>query len=126
MNVNTDREFGLALLRFLGGELRRRADAAKQHEVTNLAELRHEDPDGVWPRIVAVVDEFQVLLAGRDAVATEAVDLLEDLARRGRSQGQSCRWSPPRSAPINCSGGRERDRPRSMRSPHVRCSRAKR
>ncbi|WP_407923897.1 FtsK/SpoIIIE domain-containing protein [Actinoplanes derwentensis] len=87
VNVNTDREFGLALLRFLGGELRRRADAAKQHEVTNLAELRAEDPDGSWPRIVAVVDEFQVLLSGRDAVSGEAVDLLEDLARRGRSQG---------------------------------------
>ncbi|GLY00100.1 MULTISPECIES: FtsK/SpoIIIE domain-containing protein [Actinoplanes] len=87
VNVNTDREFGLALLRFLGTELRRRADAAKQHEVTSLAELRAEDPDGSWPRIVAVVDEFQVLLSGRDAVANEAVDLLEDLARRGRSQG---------------------------------------
>ncbi|GAB1641168.1 FtsK/SpoIIIE domain-containing protein [Krasilnikovia sp. MM14-A1259] len=87
VNVNTDREFGLALLRFLGAELRRRADAAKRHEVTNLAELRAEDPDGHWPRIVAVVDEFQVLLAGRDALAGEAVDLLEDLARRGRSQG---------------------------------------
>ena len=87
VNVNTDREFGLALLRFLSDELRRRADAAKQHEVTNLAELRDDDPDGEWPRIVAVVDEFQVLLSGRDAVAAEAVDLLEDLARRGRSQG---------------------------------------
>src|SRR5689334_9149821 len=87
VNVNTDREFGLALLRFLSEELRRRADAAKRHEVTNLAELRAEDPQGVWPRIVAVVDEFQVLLSGRDAVAAEAVDLLEDLARRGRSQG---------------------------------------
>jgi S-DNA-T family DNA segregation ATPase FtsK/SpoIIIE len=87
VNVNTDREFGLALLRFLGAELRSRADAAKRHEVTNLAELRAEDPGSMWPRIVAVVDEFQVLLAGRDAVAAEAVDLLEDLARRGRSQG---------------------------------------
>ena len=87
LNVNTDREFGLALLRFLGDELRRRADAAKRYEVTNLAELRAENPDGFWPRIVAVVDEFQVLLSGRDAVAAEAVDLLEDLARRGRSQG---------------------------------------
>ncbi|HYN96825.1 MAG TPA: FtsK/SpoIIIE domain-containing protein, partial [Pilimelia sp.] len=87
VNVNTDREFGLALLRFLNEELRRRAEAAKRHEATNLAELRAEDRDGNWPRIVAVVDEFQVLLSGRDAVATEAVDLLEDLARRGRSQG---------------------------------------
>ena len=87
VNVNTDREFGLALLRFLGEELRRRADAAKRYEVTNFAELRAEDPEGSWPRIVAVIDEFQVLLSGRDAVEKEAVDLLEDLARRGRSQG---------------------------------------
>ncbi|GIJ81011.1 FtsK/SpoIIIE family protein [Micromonospora phaseoli] len=87
INVNTDREFGLALLRFLAEELRRRADAAKKHEVTKLAELRAVDPTGHWPRIVAVVDEFQMLLAGRDAVAREAADLLEDLARRGRSQG---------------------------------------
>jgi hypothetical protein len=87
INVNTDREFGLALLRFLAEELRRRADAAKRHEVTKLAELRAADPEGHWPRIVAVIDEFQVLLAGRDPVAREAVDLLEDLARRGRSQG---------------------------------------
>ncbi|HEX6969745.1 MAG TPA: FtsK/SpoIIIE domain-containing protein, partial [Micromonosporaceae bacterium] len=87
VNVNTDREFGLALLRFLTEELRRRADAAKRHEVTKLAELRAVDPRGRWPRIVAVIDEFQVLLAGRDPLAREAVDLLEDLARRGRSQG---------------------------------------
>ncbi|MEE6259886.1 FtsK/SpoIIIE domain-containing protein [Plantactinospora sonchi] len=87
INVNTDREFGLALLRFLAEELRRRADAAKRHEVTKLSELRTVDPQGRWPRIVAVVDEFQMLLAGRDAVAREAADLLEDLARRGRSQG---------------------------------------
>lgn len=87
VNVNTDREFGLALLRFLAAELRRRADAAKRYEVTKLEELRAEAPDERWPRIVAVIDEFQVLLAGRDPLATEAATLLEDLARRGRSQG---------------------------------------
>ncbi len=87
INANTDREFGLALLRHLAAQLRQRADAAKQAEVTTLAELRADDPQGRWPRIVAVVDEFQVLLAGRDALASEAVTLLEDLARRGRSQG---------------------------------------
>ncbi len=87
INVNTDREFGMALLRFLRDQLRMRAEAAKRYEVTTLAELRAEDPTGHWPRIVAVVDEFQVLLAGRDALAQEAATLLEDLARRGRSQG---------------------------------------
>jgi hypothetical protein len=87
VNVNADREFGVAMLRFLADEMRRRADAAKRHEVTKLEELRREDPDGRWPRIVAVIDEFQYLFAERDAVANEAVMLLEDVARRGRSQG---------------------------------------
>ncbi len=87
VNVNTDREFGLALLRFLAEEMRRRADAAKAHEVTKLEELRAEDPEGRWPRIVAVIDEFQYLFAERDNVSTQATTLLEDVARRGRSQG---------------------------------------
>ncbi|MEV4536349.1 FtsK/SpoIIIE domain-containing protein [Asanoa sp. NPDC049518] len=87
VNINNDREFGLALLRHLGDELRVRAAAAKRFDATKLAELRAEDPGSRWPRIVAVIDEFQVLLTGRDAVTTEAVTLLEDLARRGRSQG---------------------------------------
>ncbi|MCH7230708.1 cell division protein FtsK [Glycomyces sp. L485] len=87
VNINDDREFGLALLRHLKDELRRRAEAAKAHEATKLEELREADPDGHWPRIVAVVDEFQVLLEARDSVTDEAVGLLDDLARRGRSQG---------------------------------------
>ena len=87
VNINSDREFGLALLRYLAEQLRLRAEAAKTHEVTKLEELRAEDPSGRWPRIVAVIDEFQVLLGRRDKITDEAVTLLEDLARRGRSQG---------------------------------------
>jgi hypothetical protein len=87
VNVNTDREFGVALLKFLSDEMRRRADAAKQHEVTKLEQLRAEDPHGRWPRIVAVIDEFQYLFGERDQVTQQATQLLEDVARRGRSQG---------------------------------------
>lgn len=87
VNVNTDREFGLALLKFLAEELRRRSAAAKEHEVTDLAGLRRQDPGGHWPRIVAVIDEFQYLFAGRDTVTGAATALLEDIARRGRAQG---------------------------------------
>jgi hypothetical protein len=87
VNVNADREFGLALLSFLADTMRARADVAKQYEVTKLEELRAENPDGRWPRIVAVIDEFQYLFAERDVVATTAARLLEDVARRGRSQG---------------------------------------
>ena len=87
ININTDREFGLALLQHLAEVMRERAEAAKAHEVTKLEELRAADPHGTWPRIVAVIDEFQYLFGERDAVTNQAVQLLEDLARRGRSQG---------------------------------------
>ncbi|GAA4621805.1 FtsK/SpoIIIE domain-containing protein [Actinoallomurus vinaceus] len=87
VNINNDREFGLALLRFLARELERRGAAAREHEVTKLEELRAVDPDGHWPRIVAVVDEFQVLIQQQDKITDESLYLLNDLARRGRSQG---------------------------------------
>ncbi|HSU09168.1 MAG TPA: FtsK/SpoIIIE domain-containing protein [Pseudonocardia sp.] len=87
VNINTDREFGLALLQHLADEMRHRAEVAKENEVTKLEELRTIDPAGRWPRIVAVIDEFQVLFGERDAVTREAVRLLEDVVRRGRSQG---------------------------------------
>ncbi|WP_328461825.1 FtsK/SpoIIIE domain-containing protein [Actinoplanes sp. NBC_00393] len=83
INVTGDREFGLAMLRHLSEELRTRAQAAKRHDAGTLAGLRAADPAGHWPRIVAVIDEFPVLLERRD----EAVSLLEDLARRGPAQG---------------------------------------
>lgn len=87
VNINADREFGLGLLRHLADELRRRATEAKVHEVSKLEELRTADPDTPWPRIVAVIDEFQWLFNAKDDVTKEAVALLEDVARRGRSQG---------------------------------------
>ncbi|WP_127554101.1 FtsK/SpoIIIE domain-containing protein [Actinoplanes sp. OR16] len=87
ININADREFGLAMLRHLAEELRTRSLAGKRHGAGTLAELRAADPDGHWPRIVAVVDEFQALITGRDAVAEEAAGLLEDIARRGGPQG---------------------------------------
>jgi hypothetical protein len=55
--------------------------------VSKLEELREKDPKGKWPRIVAVVDEFQYLFNEKDAITKRATALLEDVARRGRSQG---------------------------------------
>ncbi|MET8199306.1 FtsK/SpoIIIE domain-containing protein [Micromonospora taraxaci] len=84
VGIESDREYGLAVLRELRREAQRRAGALKRHGVTKLADLPRDNP---LPRIVAVVDEFHVLLAGNDALARESVDLLEELARKGRSYG---------------------------------------
>ncbi|MDM4719922.1 FtsK/SpoIIIE domain-containing protein [Micromonospora sp. WMMA1363] len=84
VGIESDREYGVAVLRELRRELHLRAGTFKRHGVTKLADLPRESP---LPRIVTVVDEFHVLLTGNDAIARESVDLLEELARKGRSYG---------------------------------------
>ena len=85
-NVNADLEFGLALLLWLSDELRRRAEVSRRVRATKLSQLRAKDPGGRWPRIVVVIDEFQVLLSD-PALSGQVRALLDDLARRGRGFG---------------------------------------
>ncbi|MFC4333656.1 FtsK/SpoIIIE domain-containing protein [Salininema proteolyticum] len=87
VGVESDRQYGLAVLTRLRKELSRRAGMMKRAGVTSLAKLREARPEAELPRILAVIDEFHVLLAGNDTVAREAVSHLEELARKGRSYG---------------------------------------
>jgi DNA segregation ATPase FtsK/SpoIIIE, S-DNA-T family len=84
VGVESDREYGLAVLRELDAEMTRRSLAYKRAGATRFADLRRDNP---LPRVVCVIDEFPVLLAGGDRLATEAVGRLESLARKGRSYG---------------------------------------
>ncbi|MFI2712558.1 FtsK/SpoIIIE domain-containing protein [Micromonospora sp. NPDC018662] len=84
VGIESDREYGVAVLRELRAELTRRAELLKRHGVSRLADL---PPNARPPRIVTVVDEFHVLFAGNDALARQAVDGIEELARKGRSYG---------------------------------------
>ena len=59
--------------------------------MTKLEELRADDPHGQWPRIVAVIDEFQYLFAERDAVAKAAG------AARGHRAARPLAGHPPRA-----------------------------
>lgn len=87
VGVESDREYGVAVLRELRREMNRRAVSLKRHAVTRLSDLRRADPDTAMPRIVAVIDEFQVLFDRNDHLVQEATALLEELARKGRSYG---------------------------------------
>ncbi|BAL93020.1 putative FtsK/SpoIIIE family protein [Actinoplanes missouriensis 431] len=91
VGVESDREYGLAVLRELDAEMGRRSLAYKRAGVSRFADLRavaaEEGRSHPLPRILCVIDEFQVLLAGNDPTAAEAVALLESLARKGRSYG---------------------------------------
>jgi hypothetical protein len=86
LGVHSDRAFGLAVLRHLSDELARRSEIFKAHgNVADIAELA-PGPDRP-PRVLVVLDEFQVLLEDDDELADEAAKLLERLVRLGRAYG---------------------------------------
>lgn len=89
--IDADRGFGLSVLAHLRRELNRRASVFKTAGVGITSLERYEESTGRnMPRIVLLIDEFQVLLQGEKmaGVATgAAAAALEDLVRRGRSFG---------------------------------------
>jgi DNA segregation ATPase FtsK/SpoIIIE, S-DNA-T family len=84
VGVESDREYGVAVLRELDAEMTRRSVAYKRAGVTRFSDLRQQR---AMTRIICVIDEFQVLLTGSGPLTTEAVSLLESVARKGRSYG---------------------------------------
>ena len=89
VGVEADREYGVAVLRELNAEMSRREVAYERAGLSRFGELRAAAAEErrPLPRILCVIDEFPVLLAGNDPVAAEAAALLESLARTGRSCG---------------------------------------
>ncbi|MBU6335147.1 MAG: hypothetical protein KGS47_12215 [Chloroflexi bacterium] len=86
--IESEREFGLSVLRRLHKELERRSTEFRQPDVgvSNLREYR-ERTGKVMSRVLMIVDEFQVFFSDDDVIANEAARIIEDLVRRGRSFG---------------------------------------
>src|SRR5262249_15296828 len=63
VGVESDREYGLAVLKELDAEMTKRSEAYKDAGVTRFADLRKTRP---MARVLCVIDEFQVLLQGTD------------------------------------------------------------
>lgn len=90
--IDADRGFGLSVLTHLKRELNRRANIFKAAGVGIASLERYEEATGNnMPRIVLLIDEFQVLLQAGErtpgAASGAAAAALEDLVRRGRSFG---------------------------------------
>lgn len=91
----TDREFGLSVLRRFREEIGRRSKLwrnVKGANITNLAEYRQATGRAL-PRVLVIMDEFQVLLGAgglagtSDRIADEAGQVLAEVAQRGAAFG---------------------------------------
>ena len=87
LGLDADREYGVNVLRHLFAIYRQRMAIFKAAGVQNIRQYRLADPEAVMPRIVVVIDEFQMLFADQDTVATTASDLIVKGARLFRACG---------------------------------------
>lgn len=89
--IESEREFGLSVLQRLDQEIRDRGEKFRQAGVNDLDGyrdyLKSQGKNGVLPRIMLIVDEFQEFFVEDDKLAQEAALLLDRLVRQGRAFG---------------------------------------
>jgi hypothetical protein len=85
--IESDREFGLSVLRRLDAELKARGDRFRGLGVQDLAGYRRLDGVPPLPRTLLIVDEFQELFVEDDKIGQDAALLLDRLVRQGRAFG---------------------------------------
>ncbi len=84
--IESDREFGLSILRRLDAEMTHRGELFRSAGVQDINAYR-QSTGKAMPRTVLIVDEFQVFFAEDDKLAQDASVLLEQLVRQGRAFG---------------------------------------
>ncbi len=83
VSVASSISYGITFLKWLCDEMQKRADRFKQFNVKDLSDYRKHEK---MPRLIVVIDEFQVLFS--DNKSTKAVEgHLNTLLKKGRSYG---------------------------------------
>lgn len=89
--VESEREFGLSVLKRLDAELSARGALFRDRGVQDLAAYRESGGPArgraTMPRVLLIVDEFQEFFVEDDRLAQEASLLLDRLVRQGRAFG---------------------------------------
>lgn len=83
--VDADREFALAILRKVNKEMLDRMEKFR-YVANDIAEYREKTNKKI-PRILLLIDEFQVLFEQDDQISSEARLILDRLVRQGRAFG---------------------------------------
>ncbi len=85
--IESEREFGLSVLEGLERELDVRGKLFRERGMQDLSGFRAAHPNEPLPRILLIVDEFQMFFAEDDALSARCGALLDKLVRQGRSFG---------------------------------------
>ncbi len=83
--TEADTEYGICVLRHLVDEKNRRYQLFKKYGCGSLKDLREKHPEFEIPRLMVIIDEFQVLFGNSDKMQT--IEEMEKLAKQGRACG---------------------------------------
>ncbi|WP_154443258.1 FtsK/SpoIIIE domain-containing protein [Helicobacter pylori] len=85
MSVASSVSFGVSFLSWLDKETKKRGELFKQFNVKDLSDYRKH---GEMPRLIVVIDEFQVLFSDNSSKGKESVErYLNTILKKGRSYG---------------------------------------
>lgn len=87
VGLESDIDLGLAVLEHLYREYLRRLKLFKERNVKNLKDFRAAYPKEEMPRILAIIDEFQLMFGDDMNFGQKIVDLLEKSVRLFRATG---------------------------------------
>ena len=87
LGLESDVSFGLAVLNSLFHEYQHRMKLLKENNAKSIRELRKRFPDMLMPRIVVVIDEFQMMFGDDNQTGQKIADMLEKSVRLFRAAG---------------------------------------
>ena len=89
ISIESDREFGLSVLRKVNEQFHIRANEWKSisNDITKVAEYRNKTNGKKMPRILIVIDEFQVLFEDNDSISAELNQIFDTIVKKGRAFG---------------------------------------
>jgi arginine repressor len=89
ISIESDREFGLSVLRKINEQFKIRSDEWKSvsNDIVKVADYRNKTNGKKMPRILIVIDEFQVLFEDNDSISAEINQIFDSIVRKGRAFG---------------------------------------
>jgi len=85
--VESDREFGLSVLRRVDRELTHRGELYRHARVQDLPSYRKLGTGEPLSRVLLIIDEFQEFFTEEDTIAQDVALLLDRIVRQGRAFG---------------------------------------
>ncbi|MEH2363819.1 FtsK/SpoIIIE domain-containing protein [Nostoc sp.] len=86
ISIESDREFGLSVLKSVQEEIEKRGSKFKAAGVSSLKDYRSKSNEKL-PRVLVVIDEFQYMFQENDNITRQFNLIFEDITRRGRAFG---------------------------------------